>query len=221
MKLRYLAALGVAMGVLSACSSNMSAAWQTLREAVPGKRDLVATNLNPNFRYLRVTLDGRSVVVALGNVDGDPRNPVEVWYSGQREVLRLQGGRVVGATGTTTEWRQVKLTEFPAWSVIARGGEAFRWTRTRDVMPGYRYGVREEMVVRAIPAPASTELVEIEPRQLAWFEERVERASGVDAPLSPARYAVDMQDGRERVVYAEQCLAADLCIAWQRWRDKQ
>ena len=38
--------------------------------------------------------------------------------------------------------RDVSLPELPSWSVAARADQAFRWTRTRDVMPGYRFGVR-------------------------------------------------------------------------------
>ena len=217
MKFRTLAALGMAMGALSACSTDTNAVWQTMRDVAPGRRDSMPANLNPNVRYLRVTVDGRSGLVALGNEDGDAKRLVEVWYGGRREVLRLQAGRVAGTTGLPTEWRKVELPEFPRWSAIQRAGEPVRWTRTRDVMPGYRYGVREEMVLRTIPVPRKSELVEIDPQQLAWFEERVERATGVDKLLPPARYAVDLRDDKELAVYGEQCLAVNLCFAWQRW----
>ncbi len=201
MKFRTLAALGMAIGALTACSSDTNAVWQTMRDVAPGKRDSVPASLNPNFRYLRITVDGRSGLVALGNEDGDEKKLVEVWYGGQREVLRLQAGRVAGVTGLPTEWRRVELPEIPPWSAVARSKDPVRWTRTRDVMPGYRYGVREEIVLRTIPVPRKSELVEVDPQQLAWFEERVERATGADKLLPPARYAVDLRDGKELVVF--------------------
>jgi hypothetical protein len=209
--------LALAMSALTACSSDTTAIWDTMRDVASGKRDAVTGNLNPNFRYLRITVGGRSGLVALGNEDGNEKNPVEVWYGGQREVLRLQAGRVVGVTGLPTEWRRVELPEIPTWSAVARGNEAVRWVRTRDVMPGYRYGVREEMVLRTIPVPRKSELMQVDPQQLAWFEESVARVSGAEKALPAARYAVDLRDGKQSVVYAEQCIAMDLCIAWQRW----
>ena len=76
--------------------------------------------------------------------------------------------------------------------------------------------------------PATTAAIETQGRdsqRLSWFEERVlPSAKGTpvlvaaDQILPPARYAVDMQEGRAVVVYSEQCLASELCFAWQRWK---
>jgi hypothetical protein len=96
-------------------------------------------------------------------------------------------------------------------------------------MPGYRFGLRDAMSLRVIPQPRRSELQGMDPQRLTWFEERVESGQvaglaevfgnniGADAVLPPARYAVDIRDGKEIVVYGEQCLAPDLCFAWQRW----
>jgi hypothetical protein len=144
-------------------------------------------------------------------------------------VLRLQNGRLVGAVGLTTEWRDVFLPELPSWSALARGDQAFRWTRTRDVMPGYRFGVKDALSLRVVAESKRSELLGLDPQRLTWFEETVESAqvarfagifsSGVaaDAALPPARYAVDFRDGQETVVYGEQCLTSELCFTWQRW----
>jgi hypothetical protein len=94
-------------------------------------------------------------------------------------------------------------------------------------MPGYRTGIRERLVVRAIAPPSRSALRGIEPETLTWFEERAEPASGAAAfwraatgpsdALPPGRYAVDLTGGTENVIYSEQCLAPDLCFSWQRW----
>ena len=199
---------------------------ETLQQAARRGDGSAGLRLNPNFRYLRVTIAGRVVFLALGNEDADARGPVEVWYSAEKEVLRLQHGRLVGAVGLTTEWRSVSLPELPSWSALARGDQALRWARVRDVMPGYRYGVRDALSLRLVPSPGRSELQGIEAQALAWFEERVEagtlagpsHGAGVAGETLPAaRYAVDLRDGKESVVYAEQCLAPDLCFTWQRW----
>lgn len=214
---------------LSACSAGSNAILQTLPNVYRRNPSVDNARLNPDFRYLRVTIGGRVVLLALGNVDSHPQGPIEVWYSAEREVLRLQNGRLAGAVGLTTEWREVSLPELPSWSAAARAEQAFRWTRTRDVMPGYRYGVKDALSLHVVAAPGRSALQGLDPQHLTWFEERVEpgpvarlsavfgNSSSVDGPLPPARYAVDLQGGRETVVYGEQCLAPELCFTWQRW----
>lgn len=228
-KIRTQAAVLSLVFTLSACSAGSNAILQTLPYAYGRNPGVDNARLNPNFRYLRVTVGGRVALLALGNVDSHPQGPIEVWYSAEREVLRLQNGRLVGAVGLTTEWRHVSLPEMPSWSATARADQAFRWTRTRDVMPGYRFGVKDVLSLRVVAEPKRSELKGLDSQRLTWFEERVESGpvagfSGIfgdsiaaDAALPPARYAVDFRDGQETVVYGEQCLAPDLCFTWQRW----
>jgi hypothetical protein len=210
------------------CSSGTGAIFETMGNVVQRSGAAEHARLDPNFRYLRVTIEGRVALLALGNVEPASPTPVEVWYSAEREVLRFQSGRLVGATGLTTEWRNVKLPEFPAWSVLARYGEPQHWLRTRDVMPGYRFGVLDSLILRPIEPPGRSSIEGLPPRQLAWFEETSEREVRTSGGrpllerdrvknLPPARYAVDLRGGREEVVYGEQCVAADLCFTWQRW----
>lgn len=184
-----------------------------------------APQLNPNFRYIRVTLQGRSVFLALGNEDKHVNGLVEVFYSANREVLRLQNGRVAGATGLTTEWRAVLLDEAPKWREVIGSAKPQQWVRVRDVMPGYRYGVRDQLELRPAQPVQNVALQGFDPQRLAWFEERVipatYAASGnvsSEFSLPTARYAVAVLNGQETVVYGEQCLAPDLCFAWQRWK---
>jgi hypothetical protein len=208
--------------MISACSSGMSAIFSTAQHAIQSNRGLANVRLNPDFRYLRITIDGRLALVALGEVDDHPQGPIEVWFSAEREVLRFQNGRLVGATGLTTEWRNVSVPKIPEWSDLARSEQPFIWTRVRDVMPGYRFGVEDRLILQPVSAPRQSALQRIDPQNLAWFEERSDSSGkGVLAQelnLPPARYAVDLSDGNGTVVYGEQCLAATLCFTWQRWR---
>jgi hypothetical protein len=228
-QIRALAAALSLVAALSGCSAGSNAILQTLPYAYGRSPGVDDARLNPNVRYLRVTIGGRVVLLALGNVDSDRQGPIEVWYSAEREVLRLQSGRLVGAVGLTTEWRGVLLPELPSWGAVARGHKAFRWTRTRDVMPGYRFGVKDTLSLRVVEEPKRGELQGLDPQRLTWFEERVEsgpvaglsavlgNSIAADAVLPPARYAVDLREGQETVVYGEQCLAPKLCFTWQRW----
>ncbi len=215
---------------LFGCSSGSNAILQTLPYAYGEKRDVDSLQLDPNFRYLRVTVGGRVVLLALGDVDMTPQGPIEVWYSAEREVLRLQNGRLAGAVGLTTEWRHVSIPALPSWAEIARGADdQYHWTRIRDVMPGYRYGVKDFLTLYAIEPPPRTALKKLDKQKLKWFEERFDPESEVSRgrallgnarpndSIPPARYAVELGGGAGTVVYGEQCLSSDLCFTWQRW----
>lgn len=218
LKILVRATIIILIAALSACSVSTNPITQTLKQVIKQDGNIADAHFNPNFRYLRVVVDGRVVFLALGNEDIDPRGPIEVWYSAEREVLRFQNGRLVGAVGLPTEWRHVFLPELLPWTVLAKAGQPVRWTRARDVMPGYRFGISDALVLRNISPPGENELRGVNPQSLTWFEERADTGKGtVSMALPPARYAVDLRDGKETVVYGEQCLAPDLCFTWQRW----
>lgn len=225
---RYGCAAGALAAVLAlnACSTGTSAVVASVQRAVLPAPSLDAFPLDPSFRYIRTTHQGRVGFAWLGHTERTPEGPVEVYYSSSGEVLRINAGRVVGAAGFKTEWRRVSVPR-PSWAAIAGAGGATPLTRVRDVMPGYRFGVEDDLVLRVIPTPTNSALRSIPPESLSWFEERI-ASSGAeslrravlgagDATLPPARYAVDLRGGGEQVVYAEQCLAPDLCLSWQRW----
>ena len=228
-KIRFLAALLSLLAVLSGCSAAGNAILQTVPYIYGRNPGIDNARLKPDLRYLRVTVAGRVVLLVLGDVDSNSRGPIEVWYSADREVLRLQNGRVAGAVGLTAEWRNVTWPALPSWSEAASAGRAVRWTRARDVMPGYRFGLQDALSLRVVPEPKRSALKGLDPKRLTWFEERIEAGPAVglsavlgkgmdtEAVLPPARYAVDFRDGKETVVYAEQCLAVELCFTWQRW----
>ena len=228
-----LALVALAACAITGCASYLNAVVQTASYAIKGQPGGDSTRLNPAFRYLRVIIKGRVVFVALGDIDKHPDGPIEIYYSSGHEVIRLQNGHVVGANGLLTEWRNVSQTDMPAWAATARAGQPVAWQRTRDVMPGYRFGIHDKLVLGVIPPPQKSALQDLSPESLTWFEEQHQTASGVSATkwlpnlskteetLPPARYAIDFANGRETVVYSEQCLAPDLCFSWQRWTPKK
>jgi len=208
--------------LLSGCSTETKTALQSAQALLPGGAGTPPPpKLDPRIGYLRLTVNRRVVFMGLGFIDKDLLGPVAVWFSGQSEVLRLQNGRIVGASGLNVEWRNVTLTKPMSWRSVAQSSAPVASERVRDVMPGYRYGLREELVVSVVAAPGSSALEGLNPQDLVWFEERVRplhggRNDGL-VRLPPARYAVDLRGKQELVVYAEQCLSADVCFTWQRW----
>lgn len=169
--------------------------------------------LNRSLRYLRVVAPGGVSLLVLGYVEPNALGPIQVWYSSNGEVLRIQNGHVVGLTGTTVEWRHVAMSAVPPWHNI--GPTNLRYTRTRDVMPGYLFGMNDQLDIRLTPAPAGSNIA-AKPVELAqnlkWFEARE-----VSNKLPPARYAVESLNGVSTVVYGEQCFSQAYCISWQTW----
>ena len=198
---------------LASCAESGSSLIESVRQAFPSDKSAEVANaqLNPQYRYLRLTHAGGVALLLLNFEDRHPNGPVEVWYSGDAQVFRLQNGRLAGNTGLQPEWRSVSLPHFPEWSALAKQSEPLRWERLRDVMPGYRFDVHDKLALRSIPPPTSSALVGVDPASLQWFEERSEADSS--EPLPPARYAVR----GETVVYGEQCVSARSCFQWQRW----
>lgn len=175
---------------------------------------------NSQLNYLRAHLGQREVYLALGYVDPLPEGPTEVWYSGSGEVLRIRQGRIVGTTGLTTDWRAVRFAAQPSWAALAsRPDTPVRFTRERDLMPGYRFGVRDEVRIAAIAPPARSRMAQQHAAPVQWFEERSTTVPARDA-LPPARFAVTRVDdgGEPQVVYSEQCLTRDLCLSLERWK---
>ncbi len=211
----FIASLACVAACVVGCASDQSAAYQVARALVRPNADLDARPLNPQLHYLRVTSNGKAALMVLGYVDQDAvGRPVQVWYSAMGEVLRLQDGRLAGLVGTPIEWRSVGWPAgVPAWAAAAKG--ELTYARVRDEMPGYRLQWQEDLRLSPLAVPSDTALQGMLPAQLNWFAERA-----VDGRTAPARYGVQLgsgDEGRAEVVYGEQCLGPDLCLAWQTW----
>jgi hypothetical protein len=159
--------------------------------------------------------------MVLGYVDPHPAGPIEVWYSADRETLRLQNGRVIGATGTLHDWSAVHFVpQPPAWVAVTDSGVTYE--RQRDAMPGYRYGLREHINLKAWPSLPPIKLSTTVPAHIAvgyqWYRESAQLLVGqVETNLPDAWYGWGRHRGVNQIVYSEQCLAPDFCLTLQRW----
>jgi len=177
--------------------------------------------LNPDYRYLRVEVDGRPpALLVLGYVDADPDGPIETWYSAGREVIKTQNGRIVATVGLETDWRSVRFQPRspPAWTPHA-GGQPTFFDRLRDEKPGYRYSVQDQIEHRAWdrapPGGVSPALAAAGMAHLVWFRENTVRSTGDVLP--PAWFAIDARNDSAIVVYSEQCLTPVFCLKLLRW----
>lgn len=207
------------MFYLTACSA-VSTRVDSVKQILGIGQHADDTKLDPAYRYLRITTAGNTTFILLGDIDKQPDGSVEVYYSSTGETLRFINGRLAGATGLITEWRKVVFATPPAWTAVTEG-KVLEWNRVRDVMPGYRYGLEERLAIRRISTPQKSSLVGIPPESLIWFEERIISRSPNGDNLPPSRYAVSFAGKQESVVYGEQCLSPQLCLAWQQWAPRK
>ena len=205
--------LALSVVFLGACGH--TPVTRTLWDAIPGLgQNVDAIKLNPNLRYLRVTVRGRVVFMVLGYVEPYPEGEIATWYSSEGEVIRLQNGRIVGTAGLETDWRAVRNVSLPAWKDMA-GRPAVVYSRERDEMPGYRYGIAESVKLYPVPAPNNAKLAGLRADSLRWYEEAV---LGQPNGLASGRFALYAKaDGELLVAYGEQCLSQNLCLSWQLW----
>jgi hypothetical protein len=192
----------------------------------------LSSPLNPNFRYLRVDVSGYPpALLVLGYLEPGPWGPVEVWYSANREVLKIANGRVVGSAGLQADWRNVQFVGLPSqwdWvldSAFASSNSHITIThdfeRGRDTMPGYRFGIREQLRTRIAQPPPSVLPVVPVPGAV-WVEESIQDENILGqsgSKLPSAWFAIGGGDspGSAQVVASYQCLAANLCMRLQPW----
>ena len=158
------------------------------------------------LEYLQVSLNGRDSAMALGYRRLQGLDVHEHWYSGQREMLHLVNGRIVEVQGMTHEVRR-QSDKTPSWRDLAESKRPLVWSRSKDLMPGYRYGQVEYIISQWVkPTKQETALVG-KPAQ--WFIEQVKskKADGREWLYNETYAVID-----KRVIYSEQCVAPDLCL---------
>ncbi len=206
---------------LAACGTGGGATFESARyvvERASGRIDERQPVFNPAFRYLRATRGDSVAYLVLGYVDPTPEGPVEVWYTGEREVIRLRDGRLVGTSGLTVDWRTTRLADAPSWQRLLSGQGGTSFDRARDVMPGYHADIQEKVNVFRLNAYEPAALKGRPASQLTWFEERAVPRSFDSPALPPARFGVARDaEGAPFVVYSEQCLSPDVCYTFERW----
>lgn len=202
----------VCISFLGACAQNMQAIgdmYKASRTNDDPNRFAIAT-LNPQFRYLEVHGPGVQALMALGfvePVDGQP--PVETWYGGDNELLRLQGGHLLGLTGVAQDEVAIQYT----WQSKNDLATLLPVKRTMDDPAKQAFGVQQTLAHSIVPAQQvptrgsalRTRLMKVH-QELLWL--RIEVAGG-DIPASLYAYSP-----AGAMVYGSQCIAATRCYEW-------
>lgn len=193
---------------------------RTVAAAFAGSEEVDTARLDPNLRYLRVTVGGRTALMVLGYAEPAIEGEIQTWYSSAGELLKIQNGRIIATAGLETDWRSVRYVAVPAWGAVTRS-QPVKFQRIRDEMPGYRFNIANTLLISPIAPPTDSRITGIPVTRLRWFEERElnpssEAQSVRGSARPPVRYAL-RHGSPDVVVYGEQCLSEKLCLAWQTW----
>ena len=193
--------------------------------------------LKNNLSYLRVNINGLDVLLVKGYVDSDSRGPIDVWYSSDGSVMRIQQGRYLGSIGFDQNWQEVTRQDAPGLDFILnselsqsvknpitpiKSVKKYFSNQSYVAMPSYLVmrderisGVISSTVPDSIPSSIKKYLNN---KDLIWVAETPQpndlfKKKGA----SFAWYGfVKNKDGFEQVV-GQQCLSKDFCITWTPW----
>ena len=209
---RFFFVFGLIISFSSGCGH--TPVTRTLFDAIPSlsQKDVNSFNLNPNLRYLRVTVQNRTILMVQGYTERSADGNIEIWYSNGGEVIRIQNGRVIGTAGLETDWVSVNYTSLPSWQSLKQASANYH--RERDEMPGYRFGIKESVTIYPTPVPTNSKLVKTSAKYFRWYEEVSQNSPN---NLPSARFAVREIGGVFQVAYAEQCFTETYCLSWQLW----
>jgi Group 4 capsule polysaccharide lipoprotein gfcB, YjbF len=173
--------------------------------------------LNDRFQFVRMTYKDIPFYFVLANQSFIDIHIQQEWWSQDYEVIKTVDGRIIETHGLPIDWSQGYFTNLPAWNDES---ERRSFLRVRQVMPDYQT-ISESVTVHQITAPSKSQLIGYKPKDLVWFEERVESTSrnlnqGDQTKLIPAnRYALLKTSNGAQLIYSEQWLSPTYCLTLQ------
>jgi hypothetical protein len=175
--------------------------------------------MNPAYRYLLVQNARSNALMVLGYSDLDLKTskPVEVWYSGSKEVIKFQDGRVIATAGLANDWLAVRYEVAPDWAQLlgTKAQTITTYTRSIDLKNSYQFNQTQKVTLTRIAQPTGHALQGIARPDAVWFQEKAEPSQ-----LPASIYAVVPnwhQTGHSKVIYTWHCFSRDDCFGFQEW----
>jgi hypothetical protein len=208
--------------VLQGCAGESRLFQESVSAVLQSEKfnDLTLTQkMNPNYAYLRLNSPRGAILMLWGYIDKDElsNQPIDVWYSGDREVIKLQEGRVVATGGLSNDWLAARYQSLPSWSSVVTGpvGSVSRYSRSIDFKNDYKFNQIQTVELSRIEKPKSHYLLGVPLLDVAWFEEK-----SSSSKWQPSVYAVVpnwLQTNQPKVVYTWHCFGVNDCFSLQVW----
>ena len=226
--------------MLQACTSTSDAALQTARSAFQStSKQIDQSNLNPQYSYLRVNIGGLDALMVKGYIDQDAKGAIDVWYSSDGSILRLQQGRYLGSVGFDTNWQNVSFQDAQVLNKIAADFdrpnaspklssvnrfypiEQYYFSRKHTEMPSYQSFLEERLVAsvsKATPSNIpSTMTPFLKNKDLIWVTEQTSPSSSQKLSTVQSWYGLEKSMNQYALVIGQQCLTPTFCITWMPW----
>ncbi len=208
--------------LLSGCQVTPGVGWGVIQhwQRMGSAPELPEAQLDPRFEFLQMKLgDSPAAYLALGKRVGAS----ESWYSADPLLVVLEDGRLGPFAGAAVEWRAVRQAGRPDWERLLRRNSTQRWQRQRDEMPGYRFGLTDEIETRRVAlADLPAELMPVHERLqashrgLQWVSDLVSTTDAEGRHVDWTQwFAVVERAGRWQVAWSRQCLRPDWCSTFR------
>lgn len=207
--LSYYSVLFLTVSTLTACQSfvgcqhNDSSCFKPHRS-----QQQQSTQLNPNFNYIRMTLNGQVAWLAQGATDITENAPEAVFYSADRNVFKWSQGRLSAVEHSAFSWREQKLPVLD-WQNIRQ--QKTQFSRQLDLVDG-TLSLQEQREIQPSHAPRFHSFVG-DANTLQWVRETTIHPT--TQTYFDSWYA--FQSDSVEPIYGQQCISAQHCISWQKW----
>lgn len=200
---------------LSACQSTTGCAENSTKcfgatKTVLKTRE-APPNLNPQFNYMRLVMNGHTLWLAQGSIEPWPAANTKVFYSADRSVFKWSNGRLTSVTTPLLDWRE-HLLQSINWSTA----KPFKISRDVDNIDGIS-AMTEQRELSLVSAPKHHSYIG-DDATLVWVHEYTVPQSQVSQSYSSYDnwYAFESHNMNEPV-YGQQCISKRYCLSWQVW----
>jgi len=229
-------------GFLNGCSSQSGAVWKTLQIGFSDVSSQIEKSpLQNNLTYLRANINGLDVLLAKGYTDLNSRGPVDVWYSSDGAIMRIQEGRYLGSIGFDQNWNEVSRSDAPSLIMILNRETApdskdslapiksvkkYFSTQSYTHKPSYLV-MDGERVSSSLSANMFGSIPDSIPNSLKKYLKNKDFIWVIETPqpndifkkkgASFAWYGFVKKNGTFEQVIGQQCLSKDFCVTWMPW----
>jgi hypothetical protein len=226
---------------LVGCTSYDQSIQALLKSSFKNQSEIISqTPLDSRYTYLRVNISGLDALMVRGYIDKDSNGSIDIWYSSDGSVLRIQNGRYLGSVGFDKNWRNVLLQNPPnlvkVISEFKRENaspqirslsefyptEQYFYTRSFTKLPeNVTYTGDKVSLSLSKQAPTSIPKVMmsyLQNKEINWVSEKKEgdtNQKNINSTI--AWYGFEKANAGFREVIVYQCLDTDFCITWMPW----
>lgn len=223
------------------CTTDSDVALKTFKSTFNNQSAVIENaSLNKELSYLRVNVVGLDALLVKGYADQDKNGAIDVWYSSDGSMMRLQKGRYLGSVGFDRNWQNVEFKDAPNLINIVEyykrpaispqlksvadfyPKDLYFFSRNKTQMPEYQTALQERMSISVSDQAPKTIPKSLKPylqnKELVWVSEKPLSTQDKTNPRDNfAWYGFEKKNSSFIQVFGQQCFSPDFCISWMPW----